>query len=154
MNQQATGRFIAQKRRELNLTQEQLAERLNVSNKTISKWENGKCLPDYRVVEELCKELGVTVSELMDGEVAAEGSIRAYDDAQVVELLRQVQDMQRQKQTIYGVVLIVMGIALNALSGTVGGTDVRDFISGLLLGFAVAIMLGGIAIVGKSVIKR
>ena len=154
MNQQATGRFIAQKRRELNLTQEQLAERLNVSNKTISKWENGKCLPDYRVVEELCKELGVTVSELMDGEAAAEGSIRAYDDAQVVELLRQVQDMQRQKQTIYGVVLIVMGIALNALSATIGGTDVRDFISGLLLGFAVAIMLGGIAIVGKSVIKR
>lgn len=67
MNQQATGRFIAQRRRGLNLTQEQLAERLNVSNKTVSKWENGRCLPDYRVVGDLCAALGVSVSELMDG---------------------------------------------------------------------------------------
>ena len=45
MNQTAIGSFIARKRREQNLTQEQLAEQLSVSNKTISKWENGKCMP-------------------------------------------------------------------------------------------------------------
>ena len=53
MSQQDIGRFIAEKRRMKNLTQEQLAERLGVSNKTISKWETGKSMPDYSLVEAL-----------------------------------------------------------------------------------------------------
>lgn len=57
MEQVKTGRFIAKKRKEHQLTQEQLAERLGVSNKTISKWETGKCMPDYAVVRSLCEEL-------------------------------------------------------------------------------------------------
>lgn len=48
MNQLVTGKFITQKRKEKNLTQAQLAEKLGVSNKTVSKWENGKCMPDWR----------------------------------------------------------------------------------------------------------
>ena len=52
MNQANIGSYIARKRREKNLTQEQLAERLGVSNKTISKWENGKCMPNYSVIEQ------------------------------------------------------------------------------------------------------
>ena len=47
MEQLKVGRFITKKRKEQNLTQEQLAERLGISNKTISKWETGKCMPDY-----------------------------------------------------------------------------------------------------------
>ena len=50
MNQITTGKFIAQKRKEKNLTQEQLAEKIGVSNKTISKWETGKCMPDYCII--------------------------------------------------------------------------------------------------------
>ena len=62
MSQQDIGRFIAEKRRAKNLTQEQLAELLNVSNKTVSKWETGKSMPDYSIVESLCRELAITVS--------------------------------------------------------------------------------------------
>ena len=51
MDQQNIGKFIAQKRKEQNLTQEQLAQCLGVSNKTVSKWETGKCMPDYSVVK-------------------------------------------------------------------------------------------------------
>ena len=68
MNQTAIGSYIARKRRELNLTQEQLAEQLGVSNKTISKWENAKCMPDYSTIQKLCQVLQVTLPELMDGE--------------------------------------------------------------------------------------
>lgn len=50
MNQIAIGKFITKKRKEQNLTQEQLANRLGVSNKTVSKWETGKCMPDYSVI--------------------------------------------------------------------------------------------------------
>ena len=70
MNQTNMGNYIARKRREKNLTQEQLAEQLGVSNKTISKWENGKCIPGYNVIESLCQILSITLSELMDGEDA------------------------------------------------------------------------------------
>ena len=80
MEQLKVGRFITQKRKEQNLTQEQLAERLGISNKTISKWETGKCMPDYAVVKNLCEELNVSVSELMDGEETDDKSIRMYDE--------------------------------------------------------------------------
>ena len=79
MNQLTTGKFILKKRKEKNLTQEQLAEKLGVSNKTISKWETGKCMPDYSVIKNLCEELEITIAELMDGEETEEKSVRTYD---------------------------------------------------------------------------
>ena len=154
MNQTAIGNYIAKKRREKNLTQEQLAEKLGVSNKTISKWENGKCMPDYSIIEQLCEELSVTLSELMDGEDAAEDSVRVYDDEQILDLLRRTQELERQKGILYGVILVVLGIASSAMSATVGGSDVRDFISGILMGLSVAEILAGIVTVGKSVLNK
>ena len=149
MNQTAIGSYIARKRKEQNLTQEQLAEQLSVSNKTISKWENGKCMPDYSIIQKLCEAIHVTLPELMDGEDAADSSVRVYDDAQILDLLRRTQELERQKNLSYGVILIVLGIACSALSGTVGGTDVQDFFSGILMGLSVAEILVGIGIIGK-----
>ena len=103
MDQIAIGKFIAKKRKEKNFTQEQLAERLGVSNKTVSKWETGKCMPDYSVVKILCEELEITVAELMDGEAADERSVRAYDDEQIMDLLKRTQDLEKQKNLLYGV---------------------------------------------------
>lgn len=135
------GRFITKKRKERDLTQEQLAERLGISNKTISKWEPGKCMPDYAVVKNLCEELNVSVSELMDGEETDDKSIRMYDEEQILDLLRRTQELEKQKVMLTGVVLIVMGVAFQSLSHTLGGSDVKDFFSGLLLGLSVAEML-------------
>lgn len=150
MNQTDIGKYIARKRREMNLTQEQLAEKLGVSNKTISKWENGKCMPDYSVVQNLCEALSVTLAELMDGEDSAEGSLRAYDEEQMLDLLRRTQELEKQKNVLYGIVLITLGIACNALSATVGGSSVKDFFSGVLMGLSVAEMLAGVYTVGKN----
>ena len=134
MDQITIGKFIAKKRKKQNLTQEQLAERLGISNKTVSKWETGKCMPDYAVVKSLCEELKVTVSELMDGEEAGDKSVRAYDDEQILDLLRRTQELEKQKVMMSGVILIVMGIALQALSHTLGGSNVRDFFRGASAG--------------------
>ena len=68
MNQEKIGKFIAKKRKEKNLTQEQLAEKLGVTNKSISKWENGNCLPDSSLYKPLCNILGITLDELFSGE--------------------------------------------------------------------------------------
>ena len=151
MNQQATGKFIAQKRKEKNLTQEQLAEKLCVSNKTVSKWETGKCMPDYSVIKNLCDELEITLAELMDGGCSEEKSVRVYDDEQIVDLLKRTQELKKQKNLLYGIILIVMGIALQSLSHTLGGSNVKDFFSGLLLGISIVEMLVGVYVVGKRI---
>lgn len=109
MNQINIGNFIATKRKELNMTQAQLAEKLGVSNKTISKWETGKCMPDYSIIQELCKELNVSVAELMDGE-EEEKSIRCYDQDQVLELIRELQQKEAEKKMIVGIFIMVIGI--------------------------------------------
>lgn len=120
MNQTVIGHFIVLKRKEKNLTQAQLAERLGISNKTISKWE-------------MCRELGVTLQELMDGGEDTPNSIRAYDEEQILDLLRRTRTLETQRTSLYGIVLLLMGVAMY----NVGGSDLKDFISGVLLGISV-----------------
>ena len=93
MNQNEIGSFIAAKRREKNLTQEALAEKLGVSNKTVSKWENGKCMPDYAIVEALCSALDITVAELLGGRVAEPRNEEQYE-----MLLYKVQELEHKVQ--------------------------------------------------------
>ncbi len=154
MNQVAIGNFIGKKRKELNLTQAQLAEKLGVSNKTVSKWENGKCMPDYGIIQPLCAELGISVSELMDGEEQPQDSIRAYDEGQILDLIKRTQALESQRTTLSGVILIVLGIAICALSFSFGGSDVKDFVSGVMLGISCVAMLAGVYIVGSSLARR
>ena len=68
MNQEKIGKFISECRKEKQLTQEQLAVQLDVTSKSISKWENGNCLPDASKYKSLCEILGITVNELFSGE--------------------------------------------------------------------------------------
>lgn len=154
MNPTATGKLIAQKRREKNLTQEQLGEKLCVSNKTISKWENGKAMPDYGVIQNLCKELEVTVTELVEGETHAEQSMPPLNEAQLMDLLSRIQTLEQQRITLYGILLIVLGISMLAVSQFVGGSNLRDFMSGLLLGLSIGEMLIGVYLAGRGLVKR
>ena len=68
MNQEKIGKFIASLRREKNLTQEQLAEKLSINVKSVSRWETGRNLPDPSMMRELCDILGISVNELFVGE--------------------------------------------------------------------------------------
>jgi len=153
MNQINIGKFIAQKRREKNLTQEQLGEKLGVSHKSVSKWETGKCMPDYSVIEPLCQELSISISELLDGEENERGNIRLYDDKQMLNMVERVQRLEKQNQTLLGIMLAVMGIAMQSLSNMVGGTDILDFISGAILGISIGVMLIGIFVMGRNLAK-
>ncbi len=154
MNPTATGKLIAQKRREKNLTQEQLGEKLCVSNKTISKWENGKAMPDYSIIQNLCKELEVTVTELVEGETHAEQSMPPMHEAQLMDLLSRIQTLEQQRITLYGILLIVLGVSMLAVSQLVGGSNLRDFMSGLLLGLSIGEMLIGAYLTGRGLVKR
>ena len=71
------GQYIAGKRKALGLTQKQLAEKLGVSDKSVSKWERGVCLPDVSLYTELCAALGIGINEFLSGDDIAETICRA-----------------------------------------------------------------------------
>ena len=149
MNQKQIGNFIAQKRKEKNLTQMQLAETLGVSNKTVSKWENGNCMPDNSNNKPLSKELGITVSKLMDGE-EKDNTPENAEDMRIMFLLRRVHSLEKQNKTIYGFLVIVLGVTFLVLSRLLGGTNFTDFFSGVFLGLSIGLMLMGIYTIGKN----
>ena len=84
MDTKKIGAFIALNRKAKGLTQEQLGEKLGVSNKTISRWENGNYMPDLSLLEPLSKELGITLNELLAGEtIEADGAIE-YSEKNII----------------------------------------------------------------------
>lgn len=107
MDQIKIGKFIAECRKKNNLTQMQLAEKLNITDRAISKWENGKSMPDSSIMLDLCKELKISVNELLSGEMI---EMSNYNEKAEQNLL----EMQKQKETSDKRLLlteIVMGIA-------------------------------------------
>lgn len=98
-------------------------------------------MPDYSVIESLCHELTITMAELMDGEDATQNSIRIYDETQMMDLLKRTQQLETQKNILYGILLMVMGASLLIVSKTI---VIADFFSGLLLGVGIGIILIGI----------
>lgn len=99
MDQQNIGSFIAAKRREQNLTQKQLAEKIGVSDKTVSKWETGKTMPDYSVVELLCETLHISVSELIAGKEKKPQAGCSSCGEDVALLSYKIEQLEKEKST-------------------------------------------------------
>ena len=99
----------------------------------------------------ICQELGITITELMDGEIKENNSIRIFDEQQIIDMLERIQRLEKQKQSLFGIMLIIMGIAMIALSQSFSGTNFQDFISGLILGLSVGEMLTGVYIIGRTI---
>ena len=79
-------------------------------------------MPDHSIIEQVCRKLSVMLSELMNGEDASEDSMRVYDDEHILYLLRRMQDLERQKNILYGIILMVLGLACSAMSATASGS--------------------------------
>ena len=88
MNEVKIGKFIASKRKEQGLTQLQLAEKLGITDRAVSKWETGKSLPDASLMPELCKLLKITINDLLCGEVI---SVENYNEKAEKALLEMVK---------------------------------------------------------------
>lgn len=112
MDQEKIGKFITVMRKEKGLTQEQLAEKLNVNGKTVSRWETGRNMPDYSILESLTSELGITVNELIRGErIIEEEIIREYDH-NLVDVLKEYKRLKRAKNIILCMLLVLTGITV------------------------------------------
>ncbi len=117
MNQVKIGKFIAQCRRNKKLTQSQLAEKLNITDRAISKWETGKGMPDSSIMLELCSELEITVNELLSGEKIEMDNYNKIAEENLVELKKLDETKNRmllQLEIIIGILSTVafLGVVL------------------------------------------
>ena len=101
MNQEKIGKFIAEKRKEEKLTQEQLAEKLNISKNTVSKWERGLNLPDVSIMQELCKILKITLNELFIGEKILDEQYKEVADNNLLDALENSSFTLKEKISFY-----------------------------------------------------
>lgn len=115
MNQEKIGKFIAQCRKEKNLTQSQLAEKLNMSNKSISKWETGKGMPDSSIMLELCTYLGINVNELLSGEHLEKEQYQEKANENIINIAKESDKNKKIKNKIIVAIAIVAICLLIAL---------------------------------------
>ncbi len=109
MDAEKTGLFIAELRGERGLTQRELAEKIGVTDKAVSKWERGRGFPDVAILETLSKELGVSVTELMSGERSTPETAAAQSDSAIVETLKYIKQMSRKT---VGTLIIILGACI------------------------------------------
>lgn len=99
MNQAKIGSFIAQCRKEKGLTQAQLAEKLNITDRAVSKWETGRAMPDSSIMLELCEILGITVNDLLSGEVVTVDNYNKELENNLLEMVRQKEQADKRLLT-------------------------------------------------------
>lgn len=112
MDQIRIGKFIAESRKQKNLTQSQLSEKLGITDKAISKWERGIAMPDSSIMLELCDILGITVNELLSGE-----KINMENNNQKNEqlLLEMTKELEKKNKMIWSCMWAIMIVSITAL---------------------------------------
>lgn len=121
LNQEKTGRFIAEMRRQQNLTQRQLAEQLGVSDKTVSKWETGRSMPDNAILLDICLILNISVNELLSGEKFTAENYLDKSEETMIELVKETEYHKRKGNwtiggTIFSFLVLVMACSFVILS--------------------------------------
>lgn len=114
MNQAKSGRFIAERRKTAGLTQLQLAEKLGITDRAVSKWETGKAMPDLSVMQELCGILGITVNDLLSGEVVSMDNYKRELENNLLDMMRQKEQADRRLLTAEVILCIACIIPLLA----------------------------------------
>ncbi len=91
MDQQKIGKFILEERKKKGYTQKQLADKLSISDKTVSKWENGNGIPDISLLLPLCEEFGISVNELLSGECLTDTEYKQKAEENIMKLVQNAQ---------------------------------------------------------------
>ena len=117
MEQKKIGSFIAQQRKEKQMTQKQLGEALGVSDKTVSKWECGNGLPDISIIMPLCNLLEINVNELLSGESLTQEEYPGKAEENIMNLIKDSEETKKRniKDIIIGITWIVATVALTCM---------------------------------------
>lgn len=141
MDQQKTGKFLKELRKKKGITQEQFAEMLGVSNRSVSRWENGVTMPDFDLLIQMAKYYDVEIGEILDGERKSE-----YMDKQAEETLLKIADYNNSDKESFSkkihyvfivglmCMIVYMVIDIAGLSDVQPYESIVDAVLGLLLG--------------------
>ena len=145
MDQIKIGKFIADERKRKGYTQKQLSEKLEISDKTISKWERGNGFPEVSLLLPLCNELEITVNELLSGERVSEEDYLKKAEENMVNLVRETQESKKKivLSAMVAGLTIIATVPLFILSGMF---EMPVWTRVLLMGIGFVIMVIGIAI--------
>ncbi len=138
MDQVKIGKFLQTRRKECGLTQSELAEKLSVSDRAISKWENGNCLPDADHMTELCEILGITVNDLFSGEIVGEAGNTKELESSLVAMVKLKQQSDKRMLAIE-IVLMVFAVVILFAAIFVAGLVAMPIWARIIIG------LGGLA---------
>lgn len=123
MDQIKIGRFIADCRKSKKLTQVQFAEKLGVTDRSVSKWENGRCLPDLSLFEPLCKELDITINELLSGERIDKEHYQEKLEENIIDTIDYTRKRVYKKDKVISIMLLLFGLIIVFLSFSIFPTE-------------------------------
>ena len=141
MDQVKIGQFIAQRRRNANLTQLQLAEKLGITDRAISKWETGKSLPDSSLMLELCGILGITVNDLLSGEVVTMDNYNKEMENNLLKMIREKETADKRllkMEIVLGIIAVLPLVAAVIIASIV---PMAEWKGSLLVGLSLLPLL-------------
>ena len=133
MDQIKIGKFIAECRKKNNLTQMQLAEKLNITDRAISKWENGKAMPDSSIMLDLCKELKISVNELLSGEVIEMNNYNEKLEKNLIDMVKQKEEADKRLLTLEVVIGVLTVSIFLTLCFIAAYAEIADWLRILLI---------------------
>lgn len=142
MDQIKIGRFIAERRKLNNLTQAQLAAKLNITDRAVSKWENGRSLPDYAIMLELCDILGISVNDLLYGEVVKVEDYNKQLEKTTLEMVMQKEQTDKKLLMLEIVIGILSIVVLLGFTFIASFVNMEDWLRIVLIvaGFVIAMI--------------
>lgn len=126
MDQMKIGRFIAERRKQCGYTQVQLAEKLNITDRAVSKWETGRSMPDSALMPALCELLHITLNDLFNGEVIEMEDYKKKSEELIIEMAKQKEDADKKLlslEILIGVLASLVLIGMIALASFVNMPD-------------------------------
>lgn len=152
MDQIKVGRFIAECRKKNGLTQMQLAEKLNITDRAVSKWENGRAMPDSSIMLKLCEILGISVNELLSGEAIKMDNYILKAEENLIELKKQKEDSDRRMLRVEVFIGYISSITLLVLVFVASFIEMPSAIRILLI--LIGCIIFGLGMISAIVIEQ
>lgn len=155
MDTQKIGRFIAEARKNKKMTQAEFGEYLNVTDKSVSKWECGKCMPDSSLFEGISKVLEVSVNELLKGEYIEQENEEVENNKNTILLLNEIQKLKRNESLVGGLCALLISFITVIYSAIYkpGIKAYEQFFAGFIKAISAGCLVIGILLIFNAWVK-
>ena len=144
MDQVKIGKFIAECRKTKQLTQVQLADKLGITDRAVSKWENGRSLPDSGIMIDLCKELDISVNELLKGEKIRMNDYNENAEKTLIDMIKQKEETDKKLLDLEIVIGYFASLTFLILIFVVSFVEMQSWIRIILITFGLIMFIVGV----------